>query len=98
MKSPIRFGRRDNTHSEIVKGLRKCGYKVIPLHEFDALVLGPDGRLTMLEIKSPGGKLTPSQKQLTAEGWPLKIAESVEEALNIVGSRDPVSELRRAGM
>lgn len=88
MKSPIRFGRRDNTHADIVKGLRKCGYKVLPLHEFDCLVLGHSGQVFMLEIKSPGGKLTPSQQQLTAEGWPLKVAESVEQALEIVGSRN----------
>lgn len=98
MKTLVRFGRRDNNHTEIVKGLRKCGYKVMPLQEFDALCLGPNGKLVMLEIKSPGGKPTPSQQQLVRDGWPLVYVESIEQALEAVGSRDSLDRMRRAGL
>lgn len=70
-----------------MKALRKCGYLVMPQDDYDMLIRGPDGRLTMLDAKSPGGKITKLQQQMLDAGWPLKFAETVEEALAIVGSR-----------
>lgn len=98
MKSPIRFGRRDNTHADIVKGLRKCGYAVLPQDDYDMLVKAPDGRLFMLDAKSPGGKATELQNKMLSAGWPLHFVESVEDALAVVGSRDSVDRMRRAGL
>lgn len=87
MKSPIRFGKRDATEPKIVAGLRESGYIVMLLSEFDALILGPDGRLSMIDFKSPGGKRTKLQQKMLDAGWPLKFAETVEQALAIVGSK-----------
>lgn len=93
----FRHGKRDATEPEIVKGLRDSGYLVLHLDKFDLLVCGPDGSLYMLECKSPGGEVKPSQKKLTADGWPLHLVYSVEEALSIVGSRDTPDTLRATG-
>lgn len=88
MKSPYRFGRRDNTHADIVKGLRKCGYSVLPQDDYDMLVKNHTGQLFMLDAKSPGGKPTELQGKMLAAGWPIHFVETVEQALAIVGSRN----------
>lgn len=98
MKSPIRFGRRDNTHADIVKGLRKCGYIVLPQDDYDMLVKTPDGRLFMLDAKSPGGKITKLQQKMLEAGWPIMFVETVESALAIVGSREVLDRMREAGL
>lgn len=98
MKSPIRFGRRDNTHADVVKGLRKCGYSVLPQDDYDMLVKNHAGQLFMLDAKSPGGKPTELQGKMLAAGWPIRFVTCVEDALAIIGSRDSVSELRREGL
>lgn len=75
--------RRDANEPEIVKALKECGYKVMRLDEFDLLVYG-HGKLMMLEVKTVTGTLKASQEKMIAEGWPLKIVRSREEALQAV--------------
>lgn len=87
MKSPYRFGRRDNTHHAIVDGLRRCGYLVWPQDDYDMLVKGHDGRIHLLDAKSRGGKPTKLQRKMLDAGWPIMFVETVEQALAIVGSR-----------
>jgi len=55
--------RSDANQPEIVAALRAAGRYVIDLHEVgkgvpDLLVICTDGRLVLLEVKTPGGKLT----------------------------------------
>lgn len=98
MTSHFRFGRRDATEPEIVKGLRKCGYKVWLLDDFDALILSPRGKLSMMDFKSPGGKRTKKQQAMLDRGWPLRFATTTEQALAIVGSREVLDSMREAGL
>lgn len=83
----MRAAKRDITESSIVEGLRKCGYKVIRLDYFDLLVLAPSGFVFLLECKSPGGRVTPTQNEMIRDGWPLHFVKTVEEALEACGSR-----------
>lgn len=38
----------------------------------------------LLELKSPHGKLTKRQQEAVALGWPVRVCDSVEEAIRIV--------------
>lgn len=50
----------------------------------DLVLMGKDGRAYFLEIKTPTGKLSESQKKFqalcAARGWPYAVARSVAEA------------------
>jgi len=78
-----------------VKGLRACGVRVLDLGNVgkgcpDILCGTPRGN-TLIEIKAPGGTLTPDQVRFFAE-WtgPKAVAESLQEALRALGmARDP---------
>lgn len=77
--------RRDANEPEIVQALRAHGATVIFLDEFDLLV-GYKGNDYKIEVKTPKGKLTESQKKMieTWKGSPLHVVRSVDEALSIV--------------
>ena len=86
--------RSDTNQPEIVEALRDVGGLVLDLHEVgadcpDVLVLFREV-LTLLEIKSPGGKLTPGQQvfhdlwRVAARGR-VYIVRSVEDAYRAVG-------------
>ena len=81
-----RRGKVDSNHAEIRDALRACGWRVLSLADLgggapDLLLFRAEQRLRLVEVKRPGGKLTPAQKQFLAEGWPVTILESVEDAL-----------------
>lgn len=77
-----RAAKRDQNELQIVKGLRDAGYLVMYLTAFDLLIWHPMRRqLRMLEVKTETGKLKPSQEKLLADGWPLEIVRTVQEAL-----------------
>lgn len=76
--------KRDATEAEIIAALRKAGCHIIQLDKFDILVLTRKATF-MLEVKSKGGRLKPSQKLLIEQGWPLHIVHTTEEALKAVG-------------
>lgn len=79
--------RVDGPHAAIRDGLRKAGWLV-----FDARGLadgGPDliaatpvnRRVVLFEVKRVGGRLRPKQAQLIAQGWPIHVVTSLQEAL-----------------
>ena len=88
----MRHGRRDLRHKSIVQALRDAGRIVIDLADLgggvpDLLVLWGGG-MRLLEVKSPGGKLTPDQERLFPQlGARVVVVRSVEEALAATGVR-----------
>lgn len=68
-----------------MRALGKVGAQYIILDAFDLLVLFR-GRTVMLEVKTKTGRLTDSQKELIARGWPLVIVRSPDEALKAIGA------------
>src|SRR5262245_44619126 len=77
--------KRDATEPDIVQALERVGAKVKRLDAFDLLVLYRNV-LFMIDCKSPKGRATMSQERLIAEGWPLRYAETPEEALQAIGA------------
>lgn len=78
--------RTDSTHTEVIKTLRQCGWKVADtsrLPKFvDAVAYHP-GRdsLRLVEIKSAKGKMTDAQDLFMALGFPVHVLRSVDDAL-----------------
>ena len=77
--------RRDANESEIVDALTAAGYDVLRIDTPCDLVVGWQAHNIFLEVKGPGGRLTPEQKKFHAR-WPGQIAvvETAEEALEVV--------------
>lgn len=74
--------KRDLNEKAIVDALEAVGCKVIRHKVYDLEVLyKPLQRRLMLDVKGSKGKLTKKQKALLDDGWPLKIARTVSEAL-----------------
>jgi hypothetical protein len=87
--------RRDANEAEIISALILCGAVVEQLREPVDLVVGFRGRIFLLEIKD--GSKPPSKRALTerqsvfvpawkAEGLPVAVVSSIEEALRAVGA------------
>jgi len=78
----LRAAKRDANEPEIVQALREAGWLVLYLDKFDLLCWHPTRRqLRMVEVKTPTGKLKPSQEKLLADGWPLEIIRTKEDVL-----------------
>ena len=82
---PLR-GRRDKTHTPIVKAIRGAGYLAHPSKDWDVTVcrLWPTRAVAMMEFKTGKGKLTASQQKLLDDGWPLLVANTPEQALTVL--------------
>ena len=85
-----RAAKIDTNQPLIVEALRKAGYHVVDTHELgdgfpDILAVTKSGVNVLIEIKSPGGKLTAKEHTFhrTFPGA-LGIAFSVDEALDIM--------------
>ena len=81
----MRAAKRDAVEPSIVKALRDAGYLVTEGGWLcDLIVFDPvgAGRIHLLEVKSAKGKLTPTQESAIAQGWPVAIVRSVEDAFN----------------
>ena len=76
--------KRDTNEREIVAALRLVGCKVMRLDQVDLLVLH-NGRLYLMEVKTPEGRMTKSQEALVKDGWPLHIIRTVDDALATLG-------------
>ena len=77
-----RAAKRDQNEPEIVQELREAGWLVMYLDKFDLLIWHPtQRRLRMVEVKTETGALKPSQEKMIAEGWPLEIVRTKEQAL-----------------
>ena len=75
-----RAGKRDAIEPFIVGLLRHRGYLVMQLDTFDLLAF-KHGEFWIVEVKSgEKPKLTRHQEKLVADGWPLVVIRSVEEA------------------
>lgn len=88
-----RAAKVDANHAEIVKALRKIGCKVTSLAAVgsgvpDLLCWHPMAgrRMVLLEIKGPGGKLTPDQTKWHSEwaGALVFVVRTLEEAIAAV--------------
>lgn len=79
--------RTDPTHADIRDGLRRCGWLVLDARGLaeggpDLIAATPvDRRIVLLEVKALKGKLQPKQQRLLAQGWPIQIVHTLEEAL-----------------
>ncbi len=79
--------KRDKNEPEIVDALRKVGVRVQRISErgfADLICMTKDG-VVLLEVKSKRGKLTEAQVEHRADGWPVVIVRSRDEALMACG-------------
>lgn len=82
--------RLDSNHRDIVAALRKLGALVQSLAALGGGV--PDllvcfrGKLCLMEVKSPGGKLRADQLTFQDVGWPVFVVNSVGQAVEALGS------------
>ena len=75
-------GRVDQNHAEVVAALRKVGYRVLSLAPLgggapDLLTLKA-GKLELVEVKTPKGKLRPAQVEFQRE-WPVRVIREIGE-------------------
>jgi hypothetical protein len=84
-------GRVDLTQRDIVLALRKAGAKVLILSNVGNgcadLAVGFRGRLLLMEVKSPKGRLTPDEL-FFYDNWLeyMVVVYSVEDALKAIGA------------
>ena len=76
----------DGPHAEIRDGLRACGWLVLDTSRAgsgcpDIVAVTPDGVVRLFEVKAPQGRLRPRQQALQAQGWPIRVVQTIEEAL-----------------
>lgn len=81
-----RAAKIDTVQPEIVDGLLLLGYKLQSLSACgmgvpDLLVQKKDGTLALLEVKSPGGSITPQQKKWMAWWGRVPVVQTVDEAI-----------------
>ena len=88
--------RVDSNQPEIVAALRKAGATVQHLHMVGKgcpdLLVGFRGRNFLLEIKSPGGRMTPAEQRFFDE-WSgqVSIVCTIEQALAAIGAAEYVT-------
>ena len=85
MKRKSYAKRRDENEPEIVKALEGIGAKVIRLDIVDLLV-NYKGKIYLLEVKTPEGKLTKKQRELLDDKWPVHIVRDIGGAFLAVGA------------
>ena len=87
-----RAARSDANQPEIVDALKKIGARVQHLHGVGQgcpdLLCGHGGNLTLIEVKTPSGKLTERQERWHEE-WAgyVHVVTSAEEAVNLILGR-----------
>lgn len=96
-----KYKRTDGNQKEIVAALRDAGYYTIDLSAlghgvFDQLVACNNGIVVMMEIKTPGGKLTPGERKFYDIYPGLKcVVHGVEAALMIMLQLATLPEIER---
>lgn len=89
-----RAAKVDAVQREVVAHLRAIGADVRHLHAVGQgcpdLLVGYRRATYLLEVKSPGGSLTPAQVAWHRDwkGLPVAVVHSVEEALDAIGARE----------
>lgn len=80
-------GRVDNNQAAIVQALRKCGWKVASLANVGGgvpdLLAARGAEVMLVEVKQPKGTLTPAQQKFKAQGWPITVIRTVDEAAQL---------------
>jgi len=79
--------KRDATEADIVDALEKFGCVVVRLSQDgipDLLVRTPDGTVSVVECKAPGGTFTPAQLKFAQRWGPVPKLRSQEEAVKWV--------------
>lgn len=88
-----RAAKVDANQDEIVQTYRACGLSVTSLAGLGRgvpdLLVGYRGKLALVEVKQPKGKLRPMQEAFRLT-WPVRIVRTVEDAY------DHIRELRVA--
>jgi hypothetical protein len=82
-----RAAKRDANERPIVAAMRRVGASVRRLSApgLPDLLVCYRGRVVLVEVKRIGGKPTPAQRQLVAEGWPVHRVETTIDALMVLG-------------
>ena len=80
--------RLDANHSKILADLQRVT-NAISLAAVgggcaDLLAKHWDGHLVLIELKTPNGRISPSQR-IFAERWPVVVVQTSDEALRAVG-------------
>ena len=76
----------DGPHAEIRDGLRKYGWLVLDTRHAglgcpDLIAVTPERVVRLFEVKASQGRLRPRQQALQQQGWPIRIVETLDEAL-----------------
>jgi hypothetical protein len=85
----MRAAKVDACQSEIVAALRTAGCSVTSMARLGGgvpdLLIGVNGKTAILELKMPGEKLNPLQREWHAawKGGTLAVVDSVESALRV---------------
>ena len=77
--------RTDDNHSDLLATLRGLGWKMKSTHQLpdwvDAVGFHVRHGLTLFEFKVEDGPLTSSQEALLADGWPIVVIRSADDAI-----------------
>ena len=80
--------RTDGNQAEIVSALRVVGAKVHCTHQAGSgmpdLLVCFDGKLYLMEVKTPRGRLTDEQKEFMQD-FPVVVVRSITDALRCIG-------------
>ena len=84
--------RTDGNHADIRQAMRDAGCKVYDASGAgrgfpDTVVSTPDGRVLLVEIKMPNGKLTKAQVDFHRD-FPVEIVRTVQQAVELVTDPD----------
>ena len=72
--------RTDRNHREITQAFRKLGWKVFYTKQPTDLLVYRRGTMLLVEIKSDADAvLTLTQRQLIADGWPVRVVHDVSQ-------------------
>ena len=89
------WGKPDKNQAAIVAALRQIGVSVLLLSPLGVgapdLLCSYRGRLTLVELKTPGGKLRPSQVRWAATWDPyvtIHVVETIDQAITAATGRD----------
>ena len=83
----------DNNQQEIMDALRAAGYYTLDMSRVgqgfpDLLCVNKAGQVVLLEVKTPGGRLTEAEQRFHAEyKGALYVVRSAEMALEYLGQR-----------